>query len=167
MNSDSLRYCKLKLFWLIWNCCLIYLGSNEKLYAAEAIFEWVWYGLSDGINGLQWANNKIHLRPKKKVVLTGHTRLRYYLNKIDLSETSTCKGCVEEPETAKYVLCYCPMLQALSARCLGVTYFLTPKLISEGCQSLKLWFLQQNANGWKERPKLRIATYEKNKSKRK
>lgn len=55
-------------------------------------------------------------------VLTGHTNLRYHLNKMGLNEDPNCRRCGNIPETAKHFLCHCLALSHLRTKHLGDFY---------------------------------------------
>src|SRR5262249_15681856 len=79
--------------------------------------------------------------------LTGHNKLKYHMHKMNLADSSVCRGCDNAPETAKHVLCWCPRLRDSRRKCLG-DYHLTPEEVKDSKLSDILLFVK--GIGWIE-----------------
>ena len=61
---------------------------------------------------------KVNIR-KLVGIWTGHCRLNKHLHILGIVSDPTCRGCLEEDETAEHVLCYCPALSSIRDKVLG------------------------------------------------
>ncbi|XP_044262788.1 uncharacterized protein LOC123010152 [Tribolium madens] len=52
-------------------------------------------------------------------IWTGHCRLNQHLQKMGAVDDPTCRGCLEDDESARHVLCYCPALASTRGSMLG------------------------------------------------
>jgi len=48
-----------------------------------------------------------------------HDGLRYHLSKMKIIQEDTCRLCMEEVETAAYIVCSCPELASIRLRFIG------------------------------------------------
>jgi hypothetical protein len=46
-------------------------------------------------------------------ILTGHSGLRYHMNRIGYALEDTCRMCMEESETTQHVMCECPAIAGI------------------------------------------------------
>ena len=53
-------------------------------------------------------------------VVTGHYTFNQHMHRLGVSDTSDCRGCHDEDETAEHVLCYCPALSRTRWSVFGV-----------------------------------------------
>ncbi|XP_053990548.1 uncharacterized protein LOC128882807 [Hylaeus volcanicus] len=110
-----------------------YREEIRKWREQEKKRKWAETGECTQAKELLGGETNVRKRSKKKIqmekqkardvvsILTGHALLNAYLNKMGVSDTSTCRKCEKARETTKHILCECSRLMNERLKYLGNT----------------------------------------------